>query len=454
MELEKNQIVTTDIVSLGYNGEGISKEFDKPIFIPYALKGEKVKVKIIFTKKDFYIGKIEEILIASKMRVKPQCEVFEKCGGCQLQHLDYSEQLIFKREHVEDCLKKIAGITFKADDTVPSKNKYYYRNKLALPVGTTNQNDVAIGMYANNSHRIINITDCPITQEWNKQIITVMKKFIFTYNVSVYNEENFTGIIRHIVVRKVGDKLSIIVVINGDKFKYRNELVKMFKELLTIDFCLYLNYNNQRNNVILGEKYQCLYGTNPQDNFKGIITEIHPNSFYQVNDDVKTEIYQSVLENIKSDENVIDAYSGAGTISNYLAKHFKDNNINKKVFSIEIIPQAVEGAKLTSKLNGLENYVTHILGDCNQVIPTLTSELTKSVVILDPPRKGCDKEVCQTLNQSECVKIIYISCDPSTLARDIKILSDVYDLKRVTPYDMFPNTKHIETLAILERKLK
>lgn len=450
MDLNKNDSVIVDIISLGYNGEGISKNFDKPIFIPYALVGERVKIKIILAKKDFYIGKLEEIIISSKDRTLPLCPVFQKCGGCQLQHLSYQKQLEFKASHVKDCFKKIAGLDVNIDDTVPSE-QYNYRNKFALPIGVDKNENIVVGMFANNSHRIIDIDNCVITQQWNKDLIIILKKFIKKYNIPAYNEETFKGLLKHLVARKVGEKISIIIVINGKDLPFKNKLIEMLKDVFAENFSLYLNINLLKNNVILGDKFITLYGSNPIDNFENVLTEIHPNSFYQVNDNIKTQIYKSVLDNIK-DTNVIDAYSGAGTISNYIAKHFKNNNINLKVYSVEIIPQAVEEAIKTSKLNCVENIVTHKLGDCAEIVPILTQNLERYSIILDPPRKGCDENVLKAILKTNAEKICYISCDPSTLARDINILKENFEIERITPYDMFPNTKHIETLVILSHR--
>ncbi|MBQ7307818.1 MAG: 23S rRNA (uracil(1939)-C(5))-methyltransferase RlmD [Clostridia bacterium] len=448
MEIKKNDSVTVEIVSLGYNGEGISKDLDKPIFIPYALIGEKVEAKVILVKKDFYVGKLENVLIKSQDRVEPLCPVFKKCGGCQLQHLSYQKQLDFKRNHVKDCFRKIACIEIEPNNTVPS-TQYEYRNKFALPIGTDNNNNTLVGMFANNSHRIIDIDNCIITQNWNKKLISVIKKFIKEFKLTAYNEISHTGLLKHLVARKVGDSLSVIIVINGKDLPHKKILVDRLKKVFNEDFCLYLNINLLNNNVILGEKFINVFGSNPVDNFEGILTEIHPNSFYQVNDNIKTQIYKKVLDEIK-DTTVIDAYSGAGTISNFIAKHFKETKKDYKVYSVEIIPQAVEGAIKTSKLNGVENIVNHIEGDCAIVIPKLAKSLNSNFsIILDPPRKGCEESVLKAILESKPEKICYISCDPSTLARDMKNLKENYTITSLTPYDMFPNTKHIETLICL-----
>lgn len=450
MDIKKNDIVTVKIISLGYNGEGISKDLDKPIFVPFALEGEVVKVKIICIKKDFYIGKLEEILKNSPYRVAPKCSVYSKCGGCQLQHLSYDKQLEFKKKHIEDCFKKIAGIDIKANETVKSKD-YEYRNKFSLPIGYDNEGNIVIGMYANNSHRIISIDNCIITESWNKEVISLTKKFIKEYKITAYNEITHKGLLKHLVARKVGKKISIILVINGKELPYKERFVEILKENLKYDFSFYININLLNNNVILGDTYKTIYGENPIDNFENILTEIHPNSFYQVNNEIKEKIYKAVLRNVQ-DNNVIDAYSGAGTISNYVAKYFKENKKDLKVYSVEIIPEAVEGAKKTSKLNNVEDIVNHNLGDCAKLVPGIAKEISNCVVIIDPPRKGCDLSVLEALNKANINKICYISCDPSTLARDVKILLNNYTINSLTPYDMFPNTKHIECVCILNRR--
>ena len=449
-ELKKNDVLTINITGLGYNGEGVSKDFEMPIFVPFALPGERVEVKIIFAKKDFYVGKLEKIIIKSNDRTEPLCPVFTKCGGCQLEHLCYEKQLEFKKEHVRDCFKKIAGMDVKINDAVPSK-MYEYRNKFALPVGNDENGNVVIGMYAGNSHRIIDIDGCPITQKWNKDLIKTVKSFVKKYKISAYNEQSHKGLLKHVVARKVGKKLCITMVINSGDMPYKNELVNMLKKEFGEDICIYLNINKLNNNIILGEKFVLIYGNNPIDDFDGVKTPIHPNSFYQVNDDIKTLIYQKVLAEIDN-TNVIDAYSGAGTISNYIAKNYKAENKNYKVYSVEIIPEAVEGAKKSSRENNVDDYVNHILGDCAVILPDLTNKLNASIII-DPPRKGLDKNVIDSIIKSNANKICYISCDPSTLARDVKFLSERYNILSVTPYDMFPNTKHIETLVIMERKI-
>ena len=461
---QKNDIVTTTILSLGINGEGIGRLEDAPVFVPFTLQDEVVEVKIIKVEKTFYIGKLVNLVEKSKNRVIAPCPVFTKCGGCQLQHLNYSEQLNFKTNLVVETLKKVGNIDASVNTCIKSENEYNYRNKISLPIREID-GQVKTGFYGNNSHRIIEIDACPLQQELTNKVIKVVKEFLNKYSVPVYNDDKKTGLIKHLVAREFRGAILVAVVINGTKMPHADELYKTLKQRFN-NVTLYLNHNTKDNNVILGET-NTLVGGHPflEEELHSIKLNTGVVSFMQINNDIRNKMYAEALDKVNAflPDVIIDAYSGAGLLSGIFAK-----NTNAKVIGLEIVEEAVKSSNEMLKQNGLQNRVKNILGDCSLTLPQAIKNIQgKTTLVIDPPRKGLDKSIVKTVLDAKPEQIIYIACGLTTLSRDLGYLLNtkdletdkvvetpnaIYELVSVTPYDMFPQTKHVETLVELRLK--
>lgn len=452
INIEKNKDYTFEIEGSGFEGEGVSKVNNFTVFIPGALKGETVKAKIIKVNKNYAIGKLLEVTKSSKKRVEPICGTYKRCGGCNLQHFSYEEQLNFKTERVKEVIKRIGKIeNVKIHSTIGMKNPYNYRNKVQLPVGKVGE-DIVVGFYAPRTHDIINIDKCFIQDELGDKVISLTKQWMKEYKIEPYNESNHDGIIRHIMVRK-GFKTKeamVVLVTRNEKLPFKNEYVNLIKENIEGVVSVIQNINDKKTNVILGGKNVTLWG---KDNITDYIGEfkfnISPLSFFQVNP-IQTEVlYGKALEyaNLTGNETVFDAYCGTGTISLFLSQKAK------KVYGVEIIPQAIENAKENARVNGVTN-AEFIVGKSEEEIPRLINNGVKAdVVVVDPPRKGCEESLLKALAQINPKRIVYVSCDPATLARDLGILDSLgYKAIEIQPVDMFPQTHHVENVALIEKK--
>lgn len=446
LSLKKNDEIEVLIERLGANGEGIATFGGKVIFVPFALPEEKVLVHIILDKKTFYIAKVVKIIESSKKRVNPPCEHFGKCGGCELQHLAYKYQLEYKQNLVNDTLEKYAKIKKNVQKTRESELQLRYRNKFAFPVQDVG-GEVVIGMYRKNSHNIISVEDCLLQSERVKEIVKLIKEYIAEIKLTAYNETTKKGLIKHIVMRESGDSFILTVVVTDKKFNNFEPLIQKLKTRFN-SFGLYKNVNNLNNNVIFGDLDVHIYGLEELEIEEfGIKYFVNNRSFMQVNDSVKTKAYNKIIELIGKHENIIDAYSGAGLLSSILAKNAKN------VYGVEIVKEATENAEKLKKLNKLNN-LTNINGDCAKEIPKLAEKLKGNfVVVVDPPRKGLDSKVVDAFLNAEPQKIVYLSCGPSTLARDLGLLLEKYDIEEITPFDMFPQTSNVETLVSLNLKV-
>ena len=442
-----------EITSVGMDGEGVARVEGIVIFIPKTLLGERAVVEITQVKKSFAFAKVIKLLTASKDRVQPACPLCYKCGGCEMLHISYPTQLMIKRNNVKTCIDRECNIDCAVDETVASPDIYNYRNKIQLPI--SRQKGKAIGGYfAPNTHVVVPSSvrseggQCVLNGEGIQGIIDIFLKWLDDNNISTYEEKSHSGLVKHLVVRKVCDKFSVCVVVNGDSLPNYKTLVERLQNA-GYDFSLCISINKKRTNVILGDKTINLFGDKAvSGEALGVKFEVSLLSFMQINDKVRDLIYSRVGEIIKSSgiQNVIDAYSGIGIMSNIFAKYAD------KVYAIEIVEDAVKDSVELAKANGNAHKIISILGDCAQELPPLVATLDKSIVVLDPPRKGCDIKVLESLLQAKPTKIIYISCNPATLARDVSHLLSDYGIESITPYDMFPNTKWVETLAVLTRK--
>ncbi len=466
--MEKNQEYIGTVCAIGSNGEGIIKQDGSIIFVPYTLVGEKVKFKVLKVASKFVYAKALEILTPAEERVRAKCPVFSKCGGCQLQHIKYEKQLSIKEQSIKETFKKVANLDIDVLRTVCGDNEYRYRNKLQLPV-SLGRNGTEIGFYAENSHRVVPITDCPINAFWTKDIISAFSKYISENNILGYNELNNSGELREITVKDINGNLIITAVVLVSKLRALDKLIENLKEFVKKPFSLYINVNNKQTNVIYGDDFKLVYGdADYTSEMLGVKYKIGVQSFMQVNNSVCSKLYSNVKSLVAANENtvVIDAYSGAGLMTAILAKNAK------KAIGVEIIPEAVDCANELAKINKLDHKITNYCGKCEDVLPELIAkekqENNDVCVVLDPPRKGCDIKVINSIINSDIDKIVYVSCKPSTLARDVGLLvgslgvcdgeikklensNHRYEIKLVKPFDMFAQTKHVETLVVLER---
>jgi 23S rRNA (uracil1939-C5)-methyltransferase len=449
--VEKNKDYEIDIAGMGYEGEGVGKIEDFTIFVQGALLGETVKIRIVKTSKSFAFGKLLEIIKPSPDRTEPACEIYKRCGGCQLQHLSYEGQLKYKTQRVVDAITRIGKLSdVKVNETIGMDIPYRYRNKVQLPIGIENA-VVKIGFYAQRTHEIIGMDNCIIQDEIADKVVKLTKEWIQKYNISTYNELNHSGVLRHIMIRrgfKTGEVM-VVLVTKVRELPYSKEFVDTMLKNIDGIKSIVQNINDKKTNVILGEKCKTLWG---EENISDYIGEfnfkISPLSFFQVNP-VQTEVlYNKTLEyaGLEGPETVFDAYCGTGTISLFLSKKCK------KVYGVEIVPQAIENAIENAKTNKIKN-AEFIVGESEKIIPELISKGIKAeVVVVDPPRKGCEKALLEAIAQMAPEKIVYVSCDVSTLARDLAILQDLgYKAVEIQPVDMFPQTAHVECVVLIER---
>ena len=448
----KNSELDVNIENFGYTGEGVARINDYVLFIPGALKGEKVHIKVIKANKNYGFGKLMKIIEPSEHRVKPLCNFYEKCGGCSLSHMDYESQLNFKTERVKDCLRKIGGLN-EADvkPCLGMKQPNFYRNKVQLPAGE-DETGKFLGFYQERSHRIVKIDECMIQ---GKIINETEKCFTFwmnKYNAKVYKEEKHEGDIRHLMVRfgrKTGEVMAVIVTRTAS-LPHKEELIELLKEKVKGISSIVQNINGEKTNVVLGKENRVLYGKEYIEDYIGELKfRISPLSFFQVNPWQTEVLYGKALEfaDLSGEETVFDAYCGTGTISLFLAKKAK------KVYGVEIVKDAIDNAKENAKINNIDN-AEFIVGASEEEIPKLISKGIKAqVMVVDPPRKGCDEKLLEAMCTMAPGKIVYVSCDPATLARDLKFLTEKgYEVTAVQPVDMFPETGHVECVVGIRRK--
>ena len=452
--VHKNKELEMEITGLTHNGAGAGKYQGYTLFVSGGLPGEKAKVKVVKVNKNYGFAKLIEILQPSPDRIKPLCPVYKKCGGCQLQHLSYEGQLEQKRQLVEDNINRIGKLqNVIIHPTIGMDNPWNYRNKAQVPVAEREGGLIA-GFYAKGTHDIIDMEKCLIQQEQNDQLVLEIKKIAQELGFSAYDENSHTGLLRHIITR-VGvntNELMLILVTNGENLPRKDKLIKKILAKKPDLTSLIQNINSKKTNVILGEKSATLWGQDViYDTIGDIKFAISPRSFYQVNPQQTRVLYEKALEyaDLKGNENVIDAYCGIGTISLFLAKKAKH------VYGVEIVPEAIEDAKSNAELNGINN-VTFTVGAAEEIIPKWQNQDIKAdVVVVDPPRKGLEKSLIDTIIGLKPKKVVYVSCNPSTLARDLRLLEDGgFKTIEVQPVDMFPQTTHCEAVARIERVKK
>lgn len=448
--IEKNQVYNVEIIDNGFHGEGIAKIDNFPIFIPGAIKGEKAEIKILKVQSSFAYGKIINLIKQSKNRVEPECVEYKKCGGCNLRHIDYDSTLQIKKAVVQNCLYKALNREIEVQDVIGMNMPMFYRNKLQYPTGINIDGQAVMGVYSERTHNIVPISKCYIQNEECNKIANDIFDFIKKNNISVYNEKKLKGTVRHIVVR-IGVKTNevlVTIVLNDNEFKKEKEFVDYMTGKYSNIKTIVKNYNSKNTNVILGNKNEIIFGNGYIYDILGDYKfKISPLSFYQVNP-IQTEIlYKTAIDSvdIKNGNNIaLDLYCGIGTIGIFASKIFK------KVYGIEIIEQAIEDAKENAKINNVKN-IEFYAGDVEKTLPQVLEKIENkpNVIFVDPPRKGLDNKTKEILKELQPQQIIYISCNPATLARDLKDLEEKYGIKKIQPVDMFPYTTHVECVAVL-----
>ena len=451
--LSKNKEYVVDIVDIGQGGVGIGKYEGFTVFVEGGLIQDKVKVRINKSKKNYAVGDIVEIIEKSPFRVDRICsDDLKDCGGCQIQELDYNKQLELKTNEVKQVISRIGKLeNVEIHETIGMQSPCRYRNKAQFPIQNIN-GSTAIGFYKKKSHDVIPTDMCVIQHDINDKIIKIIKTYIQAYNVSIYNETTHTGVLRHLVT-KVGfttNEVMVVLVANGTNLPHLNELASVLKENILGFKTLVLNVNKAKTNVILGKENKVIYGNGKINDYIGdLVFEISPLSFFQVNP-VQTEVlYNKALEyaELKENDTVFDIYCGIGSISLFLAQKAT------KVYGIEIVEDAIKDAKINAKLNNLNNVELYV-GKAEEVVPKMYSEgKTSNVVVVDPPRKGCDEKVLDTIVSMKPDRVVYVSCNPSTLARDLAYLDERgYKCVEIQPVDMFPHTMHVECCAKIVKK--
>jgi len=442
---------TIDIVSMGHSCEGVGKYEDFTVFVPYALIGETVEVVITEVKKSYAKGNIKKIITASPQRVAAKCAIYDACGGCQIQHIDYQGQLDIKHQQVVDALKHIGKQSeILIHPTLGAENPWNYRNKMQFPIGKKDEK-VIVGCFAQGSHTIVDTKNCLIQDEANNKIANVVRDIIKELDISVYDETLQKGVLRHVVGRVgiASGEVMVVLVITTKVLPKADQFVKLLEKRIPNLVSVMQNSNPNDTNVILGEQTKKLWG-------KATITDkigdfdfmISARSFFQVNTKQAEVLYNKTLEYAKLTgvETVLDAYCGTGTITLFLAKHAK------KVIGIEIVAQAIRDANKNAKNNNIDN-VKFIVGDATVLMPDLHKRgVTPDVIVVDPPRVGCEQNVLEIFARMNPDRIVYVSCNPASLARDVAILDELgYKAVEVQPVDMFAQTSHVETITLLQR---
>lgn len=449
MQVEKNKEYIVDIIDNGFQGEGIAKIDGFTIFIPNAIKGEKIKILIVKVLASHAFGKIIEIIKQSDYREESDCITYKRCGGCSLRHIKYNETLKIKQNALQSLVNKTLENKLKVEETLGMDKPYHYRNKAQYPIGLNKEGKPVIGVFANRTHEIIPIETCYIQNKQSEEIAKYIFNFLVNHKIKVYDEKSGKGLVRHIVT-KIGIKTNevmCIIVINGNELPYEdilvNELTHKFENIKSI----IKNINTKNTNVILGNENINLYGNGYIKDILGdFIFKISPMSFYQVNPVQAEKLYNIGVElaDINKNDIVFDLYCGIGTISLFISKFAKE------VYGVEIVEEAIVAAKENACINNVTN-TKFIAGDVEKVLDDLVNvkKIIPDIIMLDPPRRGLDNTSIENIRKVSPKKVIYISCNPATLVRDLSKLEDKYNVKSIKPVDMFPFTSHVECCAVL-----
>ena len=437
-------------VDYTYDGKGIVKKDGKVVFVDGVIKDEEVEAEIIYESKNQSLGELSKIIKSSPYRVKPFCPLAKDCGGCVLQHLNYEKQLEFKTNHVQDCINKFSKLNITVNKCIGMENPFNYRNKSQVPF-SMQKKQICYGFYKQNTHKIVQMNTCAIQTADADEILNTIKKLMHKYRLSAYEEDKRKGVLRHVLIKKgfSTNQIMVVLITNVNSFPNRKELVKdLVKEHSNIKTVIQ-NINTRDTNVILGEKENILYGDGYiEDILLDVRFKISSKSFYQVNPIQTAILYSKAIEfaDLKKTDRVLDTYCGIGTIGLIASKKVDE------VIGVEIVKDAIKDAKQNALINNINN-ANFVLADASDFMVDLAKTSEKiNVVFVDPPRKGCDERFLSSIMKLYPEKIIYISCNPSTLARDLEILKEKYLIEEIQPVDMFPHTYHIETIVRLRKK--
>lgn len=462
--MNKNDIVTVEITDIGVSGEGIGHVDGYTLFIKDAVIGDVVEAKVMKAKKNYGYARLMKVITPSEYRVEPKCAFARRCGGCQIQEMSYDRQLVFKDQKIRGNLERIGGFTKDQIDTVMQpvvgmEHPFGYRNKAQFPFGTDKEGNPITGFYAGRTHDIIANTDCALGVEQNKEILEIILQYMRENKIKSYDEKTGKGLIRHALIR-YGFKtkeIMVCLVINGKKLPKAERLIEKLIQIEGMT-SITISPNTRRDNVIMGDSYEILWGQGYITDYIGNVKyQISPLSFYQVNPVQTEKLYGLALEyaDLKGDETVWDLYCGIGTISLFLAQKAK------QVYGVEIVPQAIDDAKENAKINAIDN-AEFFVGKAEEVLPEYYAEYEREhngetahadVIVVDPPRKGCDETLLETIVKMQPEKVVYVSCDSATLARDLKYLcANGYEIRMCRGVDQFPQSVHVETVCLLSRE--
>ena len=459
MSYQKNDVLTVKIEDMGHDGEGIGKCEGYTLFVKDTVIGDLAEVKVIKAKKNYGYARLMRLIEPSPHRVEPICPAARPCGGCQLQMLDYAEQLRFKEKKIAQNLQRIGGMTeIPMEPIVGMESPFRYRNKAQFPIGQDKNGKLITGFYAGRTHQIMENRNCYLGVEQNEEILNRILAWMEENSVSAYQEETGKGLVRHVLIRFgfTTKEIMVCLVVNGKKLPAEKKLIQSLTELEGMT-SITLSVNRERTNVIMGKEIRCLWGQEFITDYIGKVKyQISPLSFYQVNPVQTEKLYSLALEyaGLTGEETVWDLYCGIGTISLFLAQKAK------KVYGVEIVPEAIADAKNNAKINGIEN-AEFFVGKSEEVLPEYYEKYAKEhpgehahadVIVVDPPRKGCEENLLRTMADMQPDRIVYVSCDSATLARDLKILQELgYEVKKVRGVDQFPMTCHVETVVLLSK---
>ena len=459
MNYQKNDVLTVKIEDMGHDGEGIGKCEGYTLFVKDTVIGDLAEVKVIKAKKNYGYARLMRLIKPSAHRVEPVCPVARPCGGCQLQMLDYAEQLRFKEKKIAGNLQRIGGMAeIPMEPIVGMENPFRYRNKAQFPIGQDRNGKLITGFYAGRTHQIMENRNCYLGVEQNEEILNRILAWMEENGVPAYNEETGKGLVRHVLIRFgfMTKEIMVCLVVNGKKLPAEEKLIKSLTELEGMT-SITLSVNRERTNVIMGKEIRCLWGQGYITDYIGTVKyRISPLSFYQVNPAQTEKLYGLALEyaDLTGNETVWDLYCGIGTISLFLAQKAK------KVYGVEIVPEAIADAKNNAKINEIEN-AEFFVGKSEEILPAYYEQYAKDhpgehahadVIVVDPPRKGCEENLLHTMASMQPDRIVYVSCDSATLARDVKVLGELgYEVKKVRGVDQFPMTCHVETVVLLSK---
>ncbi len=450
--VEKNKQYEITIESVSSEGNGVGHIDGFTVFVPDCVREDVLDILIVKVNKTYAFGKIIKVLKPSPYRVESRCTVADKCGGCKIMHIDYNEQLNIKATVINDSLKRLAGVSdYKFLGVIGMENPYEYRNKLIFPFSTDKENNPTCGFFAERSHRVIPLNRCFLGDDLHETVLDTVLDHVKKYNISVYDEEKHSGVLRRVFIRQGfhTKEAMVVISVNSTSFKKQKELAKTFMEKDSRIASVILNVNTKKTNLVLGEENITIAGKDRiSDYLCGFLYEISPHSFFQVNPIQTEKLYNTAIEfaELKETDRVLDVYCGIGTISLLCSKYAKE------VVGVEIVPEAIEDAKKNAVINNVDN-AEFFCGPAEKIVPKLLKGGKKpDVVILDPPRKGSDEVTLEAIIQASPEKIVYVSCNPSTLARDVKFLTKRgYKLTKVKGTDMFPHSFHIETVVLLSQ---